>query len=147
MLSGCAFSIAFLYKPQSGLDFLGPVLFILATGLYSYKRDRLWAEIIWPIALLSAGFLIPVIALAVYFFATGRLYDFIYWSFLRGFIFVGAEETAKPGWDGFVAVVTGKTWMIWLSSLLGAILVYHLSTLKRGYYVFFGQYWCWPLFL
>jgi 4-amino-4-deoxy-L-arabinose transferase-like glycosyltransferase len=121
VLSGIALGTALLYKQTSGLDYLCLVLFILAEGLYSYKGDKLRAEIIWPITLLTVGFLLPLIALAIFFFATDRLFDFIYWTFIKGFYYAKMQHAYAPGWHGFVAVVTGNTWMIWLLSLLGVV--------------------------
>lgn len=121
VLSGLALGIAFLYKQTSGLDYLCLVLFILGITLYLHKGDKLRTEIIWPITLLTIGFLLPLIALTVYFLATDRLFDFVYWTFLRGIHYTKTQHAYAPGWNAFLAVVTGKTWMIWLLSLLSVI--------------------------
>ncbi len=121
VLSGLALGAALLYKQTSGLDYLCLVLFILAVNLYSHKGDKLRVEIIWPITLLTVGFLLPLIAFTIFFFATDRLFDFIYWTFFKGFHYAKIQHAYAPGWHGFVAVVTGNTWMIWLLSLLGVV--------------------------
>jgi hypothetical protein len=121
VLSGLSLGTALLYKQTSGLDYLCLVLFILAVNLYSHKGDKLRAEIIWPITLLTVGFSLPLIVLGAYFFTTSRLYDFTYYTFLDGFYYAKAQHAYAPGWHGFVTVVTGNTWMIWLLSLLGMV--------------------------
>ena len=121
VLAGLALGTALLYKQTSGLEYLCLVLFILAEGLYSYKGGRLRAEIIWPITLLTVGFLLPLIAFTIFFFATDRLFDFIYWTFLEGAHYATKHRAFSPGWHRFITVVTGNTWMIWLLSLLGVV--------------------------
>jgi hypothetical protein len=96
--AGLAMGVSFGFKQTALLLFLGLPAAAAAYRLYSAWKSRAafpWAEAAWDCAVLSAGFLAPIAALAGFFWLRGGLSEFVYYNFVFNAVYNGQNPATR----------------------------------------------------
>jgi len=129
VLSGLAVGLSILFKQFAGLLLLGIVAFYLC-GLWPREnRTREWiGNSVKELSLLCFGVLIPILAIAVYFWAIGGFYDFIQDTVLRYILHYGRRFDLLS-----TAYMFASYSIVWIFSAVSVLAITYQFVTKRGW--------------